>query len=145
MASEAFLVGRVGETWIGLHAGFIEAIVPVSDIVPVPHAPRAVRGLVAVRSRLLTLIDSAEVAGCGVDAPSALMVIVSIDGHAYGLTLDQADDVVTFDMLHAVPVALANGWQALADQMADHDGRVVLIVSPTRLVAAAQTTLSIAA
>ena len=137
--SELFLIGRIGPTWVGLPAEQVEAVVPLAEAVAVPHAPRGVRGIVAIRSRLLALIDSSVVAGCGTASHDALMVIVTSGGHGYALTLDAVDDVVPLDPIGPVIVQLDHAWQSLASAMADHAGRAILIVEPARLIESAQT------
>lgn len=149
MANELHLVCRVGTTWVGIPAVQVEAVVKMGDVVPAPHAPPAVRGLVAIRSRLLTLIDCAVVAGAAPDPSqtldNALMVVVSVDGHGFGLLVDEVDDVIALSGLQAVAATLAPAWQALAGQMADNRGRVILTVEPSRLIVAAEGALPVAA
>ncbi len=145
MENTLFLVCRIGETWLGLPATKVEAVVTLGDVVAVPHAPDAVRGLVSIRSRLLTLIDSSIASGTHSDGTASYMVIVSVDGHGYGLTLDEVDDVVDLTSLQPVPGNLGFGWRLLADQMADQFGRIILIVEPSRIIEAAQSSKSMAA
>ncbi len=136
MEDELYLIARVASQWLALPAVSVEAVVAVRDVVPAPLAPPSVRGLVAIRSRLLTLIDTALVAGeqtFGDAAP--LMAIVAIDGHGYGLALDEVEDVVALFMAE-VPARLGSGWQALVSGVADHqDGRALLRLDPTDVIA----------
>lgn len=136
---ELFLIGRIADTWVGFPAAKVEAVVPLSDAVAVPHAPHAVRGVVAIRSRLLALIDSSRATACGTASQDALMVIVSSGSHGYALTLDAVDDVVLLDPIQPIMMPLTKGWQNLASGMADHGGRAILIIEPSRLIEAAQT------
>ncbi|MEQ1687295.1 MAG: chemotaxis protein CheW [Sphingopyxis sp.] len=139
--SDLFLIGRIGTDWVGFPAEQVEAVVPLAEAVPVPHAPPSVRGLVAIRSRLLTLIDTSIVVGSGVTAPGAPMVIITLDGHGYALTLDAVDDVVSLEGTQALAAPLSGRWSGLADAMAEHAERIILIVEPARLVAAAASDL----
>ncbi|MEQ1726312.1 MAG: chemotaxis protein CheW [Sphingopyxis sp.] len=135
--SNLFLIGRIGTDWVGFPAEQIEAVVPLANAVPVPHAPPSVRGMVAIRSRLLTLIDTPIVVGSGETTPGAPMVIITLDGHGYALTLDAVDDVVALAAPEALVAPLVGRWPELAYAMAEHAGRTILIVEPARLVAAA--------
>lgn len=144
LANNLFLVGRIGHSWIGISAEQVEAVVPMGEVVPVPHAPAAVKGLVAIRSRLLTLIDTNVLIGQGVSADGALMMIISDAGHGYALTIDEVDDVVALDELKPVSAILASGWQGIATQMADNAGRAILIVEPPLLIASANGPLATA-
>lgn len=136
MSSGLYLVACVGGTTIALPAETVEAVVRIDAVVPVPCAPPAVIGLAAIRSRVLTLIDTAMIAG--EDATdSHFMAIISIDGHGYGLALERVEDVIAIDGFGAVPSALTGAWSQLAEGMADHDGRAILLVRPERFVASA--------
>ena len=144
MDNGLYLVCCVADTWIGLPAAQVEAVVKVRDIVPIPHAPTAVRGLVAIRSRLLTVVDTAIAAG--VDAMSSptdeavMMAILSIDGYGYGLTLDVVDDVVEFTGFQPTMENFSPGWRRLASQMVDFRGCIILIIDPRTLVDTVQGT-----
>ncbi len=136
MSSGLFLVACVGGTTIALPAETVEAVVRIDAVVPVPCAPPAVIGLAAIRSRVLTLLDTALIAGEDA-AKSQLMAIVSTEGHGYGLALEQVEDVIAIDGFGAVPAGLTGAWAQLAEGMADHDGRAILLVQPDRIVASA--------
>lgn len=138
MTQELFLVCHVGKCVIALPATQIEAVATCGDIVPVPHSPHSVAGLVAVRSRLLTLIDLALLAGecAGSPVDSRLMIITSVDGHCYGLQIDAVDDVVELASLRDPPANLAPGWHSLTSRICDHLGRVILIIQPADVIAA---------
>ncbi len=131
-----YLVGTIAGTPVALPAGSIEAVVRIDTVAPAPGAPPAVRGLVAIRSRILTLIDSCIVVG----APSCAtdyMAIVSVDGHGYGLMLDHIEDVMTLDGITPLRSGLAPGWAALDPAIHDSGTRVLLVVDPAAIIAAA--------
>lgn len=136
MSSGLYLVACVGRTTVALPAETVEAVVRIDAVVPVPCAPPAVIGLAAIRSRVLTLLDTAMIAGEAA-ARSHFMAIISIDGHGYGLALELVEDVIAIDGFGAVPAALTGAWGQLAEGMADHDGRAILLVRPERIVATA--------
>ena len=148
MEKGLYLVCCVDGTWIGLPAAQVEAVVKVGEIIHIPHAPNAVRGLVAIRSRLLTVVDTAVVAGAAGVAASAdaatgmaeTMAVLSIEGYGYGLTLDVVDDVVEFSAFQPILANLSTGWRRLASHMVDYRGRIILIVDPQTLVDAVLVT-----
>ena len=72
-------------------------IVHVQDIIPVPMCDPSIAGLFALRSRVLTLIDTQYlVTGAARKAEKgALAVVVDIAGHQYGLLVDKVEDVVS--------------------------------------------------
>lgn len=138
------LVGTVGGQAIALPAESVEAVVSIGQVVPVPGAPPGIHGLAAIRSRMLTVIDTAWVVGEAAGQGS-YMAIVSLNGHGYGLMLEAVEDVVELAETRPVPATLSPGWMRLNPQMCDHQGRVLLVVDAEMLVAAASVTQARAA
>ncbi len=56
--AELHLVGRLGGRGVLFPATQVRRVVDIADVVPVPRAAPAVRGLAALRSRVVTVIDS---------------------------------------------------------------------------------------
>lgn len=136
MSETIYLVGTIGDCSVAIPADHVEAVVRIGVVIPAPGAPSSVRGLVAIRSRILTLIDSCKVVG-EISCDTGFMAIVSIDGHGYGLMLDLVEDVVALDALRPLPSGLTPGWARLQPQICDHRGRVLLVIDPEALIAAA--------
>ena len=141
MSEAIYLVGTIGDCSVAIPADHVEAVVRIDEVIPAPGAPPSVRGLVAIRSRILTLIDSCKVVGEN-SCDAAFMAIVSIDGHGYGLMLDLVEDVVALGALRPAPSGLTPGWARLNPQMCDHRGRVLLVVDPAALISAAADVLA---
>ncbi len=139
MSEDLFLLGRIGSSTVALPADRIEAVLQIDAVVKVPGAPPGVRGLVSIRSRVLVLIDSAAIAGEQNGEAARYMAIISVDSHSYALTLDAIEDVIALPSLQQAPMAMHDGWQRIAVQIADYRGETVLIVDPARLIAAAST------
>jgi purine-binding chemotaxis protein CheW len=123
---------------VALPAEDVESVIEIDLITPVPMAAPHVAGLFALRSRVLTIIDSIAALDLGVVARSEVMpaVIVCCDGHPYGLLVDQVDDVVAI----AGPVApvravLGQGWARAVRGVVEHEGEALLVVAPAALIA----------
>lgn len=145
MSVSLYLMGRIGSNAVALPSDRIEAVLQIDNVVDVPGAPDAVRGLVSIRSRVLVLLDSAKVVGETSAEPARYMAIVSIDSHSYALSLDAIDDVIALPDLRPVPVTLHAGWQRIAPQIADHGNEAILVIDPARLIEAASVALPLAA
>lgn len=141
MSESIYLVGAIGDCAVAIPADQVEAVVRVGDVIPAPGAPPSIRGLVAIRSRILTLIDSCRIVG-EPSSDTGFMAIVSIDGHGYGLMLDLVEDVVALDALRPAPSGLTPGWAGLNPKMCDYRGRVLLVVDPAALISAAAGVLA---
>ncbi len=132
------LIARIAGQRVGLTADAIESVVEIDAITPVPLAPPHVAGLAALRSRVLTVIDSyaALAFGQGPRATPCRAVVVTIDNHLYGLLVDEVEDVVAIGgetmPLHG---GLAHGWRESAIGLVEHGGHAVLLLDSARLVA----------
>jgi purine-binding chemotaxis protein CheW len=132
------LIARIAGQRIALTAQAVESVVELEAITPVPLAPPHVAGLAALRSRVLTVIDSYAALELGRSARDTLCqaVVVTIDNHLYGLLVDEVEDVVTIVgetlPLHA---GLARGWRESAIGLVEHEGHAVLLLDPARLIA----------
>ncbi|MBL0925948.1 MAG: chemotaxis protein CheW [Sphingomonadaceae bacterium] len=132
-----YLIAHLNGACVGIDSSAIESIVHVQDVVPVPRCDPSIAGLFALRSRVLTLVDTQYlVTGIRKQVEKgALAVVVEIAGHQYGLLVDRVEDVVSI-----LPgqiedrVKPAAEWAALAKCTASVDGRLVMLLDPESLV-----------
>ncbi len=131
------LIATIAGQRIALPAGAIESVVEIDAITPVPLAAAHVAGLAALRSRVLTVIDTYAALEIGRFCPREQLqaVVVTIDGHLYGLLVDEVEDVVAIaDEPEPQPAGLAPGWSANVIGLIEHDGHAILLLDPARLV-----------
>jgi purine-binding chemotaxis protein CheW len=104
----------------------------------VPLAAPHIAGLAALRSRVLTIIDTYAALELGVSPRDGVIqaIVVTIDNHLYGLLVDEVVDVaaITGDPqpLHA---GLSRGWAQAALGLVEHQDRALLLLDPARIVA----------
>ncbi len=118
-------------------AGFVESVVEIDDVTPVPCVPSHILGLFALRSRVLTVIDSIAALECGRHERSTAMqaVIVTIDGHLYGLLVDHVEDVIAIDGVPMPPRALLSpAWLRMTKGVLDHEGEPLLLIDIPALI-----------
>jgi purine-binding chemotaxis protein CheW len=132
------LLARIAGQRVAFDATAIESVVELEALASVPRAPAHVAGLAALRSRVLTVIDSHAALGIGAIARGPLMpaIIASVDGHLYGLLVDSIDDVAAL-AAPAAPIRgrIAAGWSHAAPLGVEHDGALLLLLDPAALVA----------
>jgi purine-binding chemotaxis protein CheW len=132
------LIARIAGQRVALTAEAVGSVVELETITPVPLAPPHVAGLAALRSRVLTVIDSYAALELGQSPRDRLCqaVVVTIDNHLYGLLVDEVEDVVEIRgdpmPLHA---RLGRGWREGAIGLVEHEGQAVLLLDPARLIA----------
>lgn len=120
-----------------LPAACVESVVEVDEITAVPCAPPHVRGLFALRSRVLTVIDPLPALGEERASDHGdQAVIVHVDGHLYAMLVDDVDDVVVIDGAPAAPRALLTpGWSSHIRGALELDGEPLLLIDVDRIVA----------
>lgn len=131
------LIAHINGACVAIDSDKIESIVHVQDIVPVPGCDPSIAGLFALRSRVLTLIDTQFlVTGKSQNAvKGALAVVVDVAGHHYGLLVDKVEDVVSIDEGQIeTNIKPAKDWARLAHDTATVEGRLVMILDPVSLV-----------
>lgn len=144
---ELFLLATILGQDVAIRSDHVESVVDIGTITPVARTSRAVRGLAALRSRVVTVIDTAII--LDPDGPASdrhRAVVTQVDGHHYALLVDTLDDAHRF-----VPRPLSAGlmpgagWAAIASGLIEREGRVVLILDLPSIVARAGDGARIAA
>ena len=133
---DLFLIARIAGRWVAIETSQVESVVDLGQIVAVPGATRAVRGLAALRSRVVTVVDTGT--ALGVDPTpldAARAVITWIDGHHYAVLVEALEDVREFIRLPlSRGLALGRGWSAVGTGLIERDGEPLLIVDLSALV-----------
>lgn len=131
-----FLVAQIAGCGVAIDTVQVDSVVDIGEIVAIPRAPAMVRGLAALRSRVVTVIDTGLALGlahASVDATRA--VITRIDGHHYAILVDSLEDVAAFDVLPlSHGLSLDQGWAACATGIVERDGEPLLILDIAALV-----------
>jgi purine-binding chemotaxis protein CheW len=97
MTARKLLLFRSGGQVFAVEAGAVLEILPTSPPTRIPGAPAAVRGLINVRGRLVTVVDAAAAIGiAAAPAPEGgSLVMVEHRSHPVGLAVDEVLDLVT--------------------------------------------------
>ena len=130
MNREQFLIAKIAGRHVAIPTAQVDSVIDLGEVLPAPLSPPEVRGLVAIRSRVVTVIDPDISLGL---PPSSLerrrAVITAIDGHHYAILVDTLDEV---DMLSPQPLsagrALGQRWSECATGIVDYAGEPMLVV-----------------
>lgn len=136
--NDLYLVANIAGQRIALTSGNVDSVVHVRKTTAVPLAPPHVIGLAALRSRVITMIDSRLALGLSPAEACEILttIVVNLDGHQYGLIVDSVEDVCAISGTPTpVRARLGHGWATAATGMLDHDGRSLLLIDPGLLVA----------
>ena len=131
------LLASIAGQRVAFDATAVDSVVEIDALTPVPRAPPHVAGLAALRSRVLTVIDSHAALGLGQIERRPLMpaIIAMVDGHLYGLLVDTIDDVAAL-LSPPAPIRgrLAQSWARAAPRGIEHDGELILLLDPAALI-----------
>ncbi len=135
--SALFLIAHINGARVAINSENIESLVHVQEVIAVPKCDPSIAGLFALRSRVLTLIDSQYLV-TGKNRPvqkGALAVVAEISGHHFGLLVDSVEDVVTINVDRIENnIKPAKAWAPLITGTASVGGEMVMILDPARLV-----------
>lgn len=136
MSDTLYLIVSVAGREVALPADQVESVVEVDAITPVPRVRPHIAGMFALRSRVLTVIDSTAALGLGRTAfvLPCTAAIVLVEGHAYALLVDSVDDVVPAEAPQRAPAILDPVWAAASRGAIEHEGRALLLIDPAYLV-----------
>ena len=140
--NQLLLIVAIGGSRVALPAAAVESVVELEALIPVPRAAPHVAGLSALRSRVLTVIDTLRSLGLGdTDCSDGIReaAVVELDGHHYALIVDSVDDVVEAMSAPApVRAAMGEGWERVSQGMIETESGPLLLVDIAAVIAGAE-------
>ena len=130
-----YLIAQIAGRPVAIDSDQVESVVDIGEVTAVPRASAHVRGLAALRSRVVTVVDTQSALGLAGDNEARRAVITHIDGHHYAMLVDALDDVAPFELLPlAGGVALEPAWRSAARGVVERDGEPILAIDLANLV-----------
>jgi purine-binding chemotaxis protein CheW len=131
-----FLIAHLAGRAVAIESAQVESVVDIGVVVPVPGADRQVRGLAALRSRVVTVIDTRAALGLPpADVQATRAVITHVEGHHYAIMVDSLEDVAPFELLPLSPgIVLDAGWRTTGCGLVERDGEPILTIDLRALV-----------
>lgn len=134
--TKLFLIARIAQRPVAIDSAQVESVVDIGEVTPVPSAQGHIRGLAALRSRVVTVIDTCAALALppSPKAPSRA-IITQVEGHHYAILVDALEDVALFAW-SALPsgIALDAGWRSAGCGVIDRDGDPVLVIDLSVLI-----------
>jgi purine-binding chemotaxis protein CheW len=135
MSSNLFLIAHLAGRAIAIDSDHVESAVDLGSVTPVPRAVAPIRGLTALRSRVVTVIDTPAALGLPPASEARRAIITQVDGHQYALLVDTLEDVAPFALRPlASGVALEGAWAEVARGEVEREGEPVLAVDLRALI-----------
>ncbi|WP_066796236.1 chemotaxis protein CheW [Sphingomonas soli] len=130
-----YLVAQIAGRAVAIDSNQVESVVDIGGVTAVPLASAHVRGLAALRSRVVTVVDTQSALGMPGVSDARRAVITRVDGHHYAMLVDALDDVAPFELLPlAGGVALGPAWRAAGRGVVERDGEPILAIDLASLV-----------
>jgi len=142
MTDNLFLFATIADTPVAVRASEIEAVVRLGDIVPIQRVPPHVRGLAALRSRVLTVIDiESRIFGRAMAIDRHPLAVVSeISAHTYGLLVETVSDICDAPGgVQPIQGRIDRAWAPFASALVERDGRSHLLLTLADFVSAPAT------
>lgn len=132
MNHSLFLFASIAGAPVAVRASEIEAVVRLGDIVPIQRVPAHVRGLAALRSRVLTVIDiESHIFGRAMAIGAQPLAVVSeIAAHTYGLLVESVSDICEAPGgIQPIQGRIDLAWAPFAAGLVERQGRSHLLLS----------------
>ncbi|MEO6579523.1 MAG: chemotaxis protein CheW [Sphingomicrobium sp.] len=137
--SQLLLIVSIAGTRVAFPSAAIESVVELDALIPVPRAAPHVAGLSALRSRVLTVIDTVRSLDLGdSDCSDGIReaAVVEYDGHHYALIVDTVEDVVeALSDPSPVRAAMGEGWERVSLGMVETEEGPLLLIDVAALIA----------
>jgi purine-binding chemotaxis protein CheW len=130
-----YLIAQLAGRAVAIDSDQVESVVDIGEVTQVPLASQHIRGLAALRSRVVTVVDTHSALGLDSSSEARRAVITHVEGHHYALLVDALDDVAPFELLPlAGGVALDAAWQHAGRGIVERDGEPILAIDLAALV-----------
>jgi purine-binding chemotaxis protein CheW len=130
------LIANMAGHRVAIPAMDIESVVELEGLTPVPRSASYVAGLSALRSRVLTVIDSSASLDIGRSAAVRHALVADWDGHLYAITVESVEDVVEAGgSVQPVGSPLKGEWGRVTRGMIEVGGELLLVVDVGALIA----------
>ena len=130
-----YLIAQIAGRTVAIDSDQVESVVDIGDVTAIPRAAEHVRGLAALRSRVVTVIDTQSALGLAPSEDAKRAVITQIEGHHYALLVEALEDVAPFELLPlAGGIALDKAWRTAGRGIIERDGEPVLAIDLASLV-----------
>jgi purine-binding chemotaxis protein CheW len=131
-----YLIAQIAGRAVAIDSDQVESVVDIGEVTAVPRASEHVRGLAALRSRVVTVVDTQSALGLAASGEEARRaVITQIEGHHYALLVEALEDVAPFELLPlAGGITLDSAWRSAARGIVERDGEPILAIDLAALV-----------
>ena len=134
--SHLYLIAQIAGGAVAIDSDQVESVVDIGEVTAVPRASEHVRGLAALRSRVVTVVDTQSALGLAASGQEARRaVITQIEGHHYALLVEALEDVAPFELLPlSGGITLDQAWRNAGRGIVERDSEPILAIDLAALV-----------
>jgi purine-binding chemotaxis protein CheW len=131
-----YLIAQIAGRAVAIDSHQVESVVDIGEVTAIPRAAEHVRGLAALRSRVVTVVDTQSALGLPPTGREACRAVIThVDGHHYALLVDALEDVAPFELLPLTGgFALDSAWRMAGRGIVERDGEPILAIDLASLV-----------
>lgn len=129
----------LGDEVFGLPVERVTSIIRYESPTPVPHAPDYIEGVINMRGRIVPVVDLAHrLYGARVErTPGARIIVTETASGLVGFAVSSAHEVARIPFGSVMPApdsVVSSDLSEAFEGVADHEGRLVILLVPDRLV-----------
>ncbi|WP_108662743.1 chemotaxis protein CheW [Acuticoccus kandeliae] len=134
--ADGYVTARLAGHWFALPISAVHEVFLLSRITTVPQSPPGIIGVLNLRGRIVTALDTRQILGFA-PARTDLTMAIGIERHneLFGLAVDQMGDVLRSVPAERepAPMNLDRRWREIVTGVQRADGHLVLLVAVDRL------------
>ena len=134
--ADGFVTARLAGHWFALPISAVHEVFLLSRITTVPQSPPGIIGVLNLRGRIVTALDTRQIMGFPAATTAPTMAIgIERRGELFGLAVDEMGDVLTSASgeREPAPMNLDRRWREIVTGVQRADKHLVLIVAVDRL------------
>lgn len=134
--TQLFLIAQIAGRTVAIGSEQVDSVVDIGSVVPVPLAGGQVGGLAALRSRVVTVINTCATLGIADPGKRPTRAVITIiEGHHYAILVDALDDVAPFVLTPlGQGLTLDPGWRATGCGVVERGGEPILAIDLRALI-----------
>lgn len=134
--ADGYVTARLAGHWFALPISAVHEVFLLSRITTVPQSPPGIIGVLNLRGRIVTAVDTRQILGFArAPKPPTMAIGIERHGELFGLAVDEMGDVLTSVPAdrEPAPMNLDRRWREIVTGVQRSDKYLVLIVAVDRL------------
>jgi len=132
-----FLVFRIQDQEFCLEVSSVREIRSATKTVPLPNAPKDVKGLINLRGVVLPILDVTSRLGLTIVSPpvNPVIIVVEFGPSLVGLEVDVVDDIISVSeaQMQEIPIVPTGGIQEFVRGIINISGRLICVLAIDRI------------